>query len=191
MKKTLNSLPFVAVAFASPIFAEEMDSKETKEAPKEMAAEEKPSEEMASEEKSEEAPTMTILDTALNNEDLSILATAVKAAGLVDALNAEGPITVFAPTNEAFEKLPEGTLEMLLEPENKEKLVKILKFHAVGGKVMAADLTTTEVETLNGDSVSVVVTDGKPTIGGAEVLNADVSASNGVVHVIDTVLLPE
>ena len=179
MKKTLKYIPIVVLGISAPLFAEDSATKELTEetAEKEMA--------------SEEQPKMSIIDTALANEELSTLVTAVKAAGLVEALSGEGPMTVFAPTNEAFEKLPEGTLEMLLKPENKEKLVAILMFHAVDGKVMSTDLATSEVKTLNGAPVNVVVAEEKVTVDGATVINADVETSNGVVHVIDTVLLPE
>ena len=152
MKKTLNFIPIILLGVSTPLLAEP-ETKQTAQAEKEMSSEK---EEMASEKEEEEMeakeePKMSIIDTALANEDMSILVKAVKAAGLVEALSGEGPLTIFAPTNEAFEKLPEGTLEMLMEPENKEKLVAILKLHAVDGKVMSADLETTEVETLGGE----------------------------------------
>ena len=195
MNNTLTYIPIAVLGFGTPILAQqdkaEMEKNVSKEMKKEMKAEKKEKKAEKKEMAADEKEKMSIIDTALANEDLSILVTAVKAAGLVEALSGEGPITVFAPTNAAFEKLPEGTVEMLLKPENKEKLVEILKYHAVGGKVMSADLETAEVKTLNGEPIAVVVTDDEVSIDGAEVLTADVVASNGVVHVIDTVLLPE
>jgi uncharacterized surface protein with fasciclin (FAS1) repeats len=134
-----------------------------------------------------------IVDTAVGAENFKTLVAAVKAAGLVDTLKGEGPFTVLAPTDEAFAKLPEGTLESLLKPENKEKLVAILKYHVIPGKALAADvvkLDGKEVKTALGDSVKVAVKDGKVTIDGANVIKADIECSNGVIHVIDAVILP-
>jgi uncharacterized surface protein with fasciclin (FAS1) repeats len=109
----------------------------------------------------------------------------------VDALKADGPITVFAPTDEAFAQLPAGTVENLLKPENKDQLIAILTYHVVPGKVGAAEVTKLEsAETLQGESISIAVKDGKVYIDNAEVITADVSASNGVIHVIDQVILP-
>ena len=141
-------------------------------------------------EKAGDAKEMTIVEVAANNEDFTTLVAAVKAADLAETLSGEGPFTVFAPTNEAFEKLPEGTVEMLLKPENKEKLVAILTYHVVPGKVMAADVKTMEVETVEGSKANVKVADDKVMIDGAEVIATDVEASNGVIHVIDTVIMP-
>lgn len=132
----------------------------------------------------------TIVEVAVGNEDFSTLVAAVKAAGLVDVLSGEGPFTVFAPTNEAFAKLPEGTVETLLKPENKEKLVSILTYHVVAGKVMAADVKTMDVATVEGSEASIKVADGKVMIDAATVVATDVEASNGVIHVIDSVILP-
>ena len=135
---------------------------------------------------------MDIVDTAAGNEIFSTLVAAVKAADLVDALKSEGPFTVFAPTNEAFEKLPEGTVESLLQPENKEKLIAILKYHVVSGKVMAGDVVELDsAKTLQGQKISIQVEDGTVMIDNAKVVKADVNCSNGVVHVIDTVILPK
>jgi len=133
----------------------------------------------------------TIVDVASSNEDLSTLVTALKAANLVDALSGDGPITVFAPTNEAFENLPEGTLETLLNPENIEDLQSILTYHAVNGMIMSSDLVTTPIATLNGEDVQVTVNeDGSVMINNANVVTADIMGGNGVVHIIDAVLLP-
>ena len=118
------------------------------------------------------------------------LVAAVKAAGLVETLQGTGPFTVFAPTDEAFAKLPKGTVESLLKPENKEKLVAILTYHVVAGKVMAADVKTMMAKTVNGKSLDVKVTDGAVTVDNAKVIKTDVAASNGVIHVIDTVVMP-
>ena len=121
------------------------------------------------------------------------LVAAVKAAGLADTLGGKGPFTVFAPTNEAFAKLPEGTVEELLKPENKDKLVAILTYHVVPSKVLAANvvkLDGKDVKTVQGGTVPVSVSGEDVMIGKARVVKADIECSNGVIHVIDTVLLP-
>jgi uncharacterized surface protein with fasciclin (FAS1) repeats len=132
-----------------------------------------------------------IVVIASGNEDFSTLVAAIKAAGLVETLQGEGPFTVFAPTNEAFAKLPEGTVESLLKPENKEKLVSILTYHVVSGKVMAADVAAGDVATVNGEKATIAIADGKVSIDEAAIVTTDIEASNGVIHVIDTVILPE
>jgi uncharacterized surface protein with fasciclin (FAS1) repeats len=114
----------------------------------------------------------------------------VKAAGLADTLAGPGPFTVFAPTDEAFEKLPKGTVENLLKPENKEKLAGILTYHVVPGKVMAADVKTMKAKTVNGAEANVKVDGKNVTIDKAKVVKTDIAASNGVIHVIDTVIMP-
>lgn len=130
----------------------------------------------------------TIVDIASSTDDFSTLVTALKAADLVDTLNSEGPFTVFAPTNEAFAALPEGALEGLLA--DPEQLANVLTLHVVAGKDEAADLVAlTEVTSVQGQVLVVNTTDGV-TIGGAKVIQADVDASNGVIHVIDRVILP-
>lgn len=138
------------------------------------------------------APT-TIVDVAAGNPDFSTLVAAVTAAGLGETLAGEGPFTVFAPTNAAFAALPAGTLDSLLLPENKDQLTAILTYHVVPGTVMAADLpaTATDVATVNGATVSVVAAPEGASVNGAKITAADVAASNGVIHVIDTVLLPQ
>lgn len=118
------------------------------------------------------------------------LAAAVTAAGLTDTLKSEGPFTVFAPTDEAFAALPEGTVENLLKPENRDKLTAILTHHVVAGKIMAADVAPGEVETVNGSKITISNKDGKVMIGGAKLIAKDQEGSNGVIHVIDAVLLP-
>jgi uncharacterized surface protein with fasciclin (FAS1) repeats len=136
----------------------------------------------------------TIVEIAVGNKSFSTLVAAVKAAGLVETLSGAGPFTVFAPTDEAFAKLPKGTVEELVKPENKEKLTAILTYHVLAGKVMAADAIAANgkmVKTVNGQEIAVKVKDGKVMINDATVIIADVAASNGVIHAIDTVLLPK
>ena len=130
-----------------------------------------------------------IVAVAQGNEEFSTLVAAITAAGLGDALSGEGPFTVFAPTNTAFEALPEGLLEKLLLPENKEVLAQILKYHVVAAKVMAADVAAGDVETLEG-STFTIATEGGVMVNTANVTSTDVPASNGVIHVIDAVLVP-
>ncbi|MCB9932190.1 MAG: fasciclin domain-containing protein [Planctomycetes bacterium] len=138
-----------------------------------------------------EAPKSDIVDTAANAGQFKTLVAAVKAAGLVETLKGEGPFTVFAPNDAAFEKLPKGTLELLLKPENKEKLTNILTYHVVAGKVMAKDAATlTEAQTVFGQKLSIDATDGVK-IDGAKVISADIECTNGVIHVIDSVILPK
>jgi len=140
----------------------------------------------------EKAPEKDIVDTAAAAGDFNTLVEAVKAAGLVQTLKGEGPYTLFAPTDAAFAKLPEGTLDSLLEPENKAKLAGILTYHVVAGKVMAADVVTmTEAKTVNGQMLKISTTDGKVTVDEANVVKTDIECSNGVIHVIDAVVLPE
>lgn len=136
----------------------------------------------------------TIVEVAAGNKSFSTLVAAVKAAGLVETLSGAGPFTVFAPTDEAFAKLPAGTVEELVKPENKEKLTAILTYHVLAGKVMAADAIAADgkmVKTVNGQEIAVKVKDGKVMINDSTVIIADVAASNGVIHAIDTVLLPK
>ena len=140
----------------------------------------------------EKAAKTDIVDTAVAAGSFKTLVAAVKAAGLVDALKADGPLTVFAPTDEAFAKLPAGTVEMLLKPENKEKLVSILTYHVVSGKVPSKTAVTLEKATaLNKKDIKLAVKDGSLTLNGsAKVVTADIECSNGVIHVIDTVIMP-
>jgi uncharacterized surface protein with fasciclin (FAS1) repeats len=132
-----------------------------------------------------------IVDTAVAAGKFKTLAAALQAAGLVETLKGDGPFTVFAPTDDAFAKLPEGTVASLLKPENKEKLKGILTYHVAAAKAMSSDLSDgQDVKTVNGKSVKVRI-DGKTVmVGDAKVVKADVAASNGVIHVIDTVLMP-
>ncbi|WP_371168963.1 fasciclin domain-containing protein [Aliiroseovarius sp. 2305UL8-7] len=133
-----------------------------------------------------------IVDTAVEAGSFTTLVAAVEAAGLVETLKGEGPFTVFAPTDEAFAALPEGTVEMLLMPENKDKLTAVLTYHVVPGKVMSGDIAgkSMEVATVNGAMAMVDATSGV-MIDGANVVQADIEASNGVIHVIDAVILPK
>ncbi len=134
---------------------------------------------------------MDIVDTAVNAGSFKTLAAALKAAGLVDTLKGNGPFTVFAPTDEAFAKLPAGTVETLLKPENKARLTAILTYHVVAGKVKAADVVKLDsAKTVEGQSVAIDSKDGVK-INNAKVVKADIDCSNGVIHVIDTVLLPK
>ena len=132
-----------------------------------------------------------IVKVASANPQFSTLVKALAAADLVEALQGPGPFTVFAPDNAAFAKLPAGTLEDLLKPANKAKLAAILKNHVVEGKVMAANVKAGEVETLGGEDVVIAVDNGKVKFGNALVTATDVAASNGVIHVIDTVVVPD
>ncbi len=133
-----------------------------------------------------------IVDTAVGAGSFKTLVAAVQAAGLVDTLKGKGPFTVFAPTDEAFAKLPKGTVEDLLKPENKAKLVAVLTYHVVPGKVMAADVVKLkEAKTVQGQSVKIVVEDGKVKVDAANVVKTDIETSNGVIHVIDAVVLPK
>jgi uncharacterized surface protein with fasciclin (FAS1) repeats len=133
-----------------------------------------------------------IVDTAVTAGSFKTLVTAIKAAGLVETLKGKGPFTVFAPTDEAFAKLPAGTLDNLLKPENKEKLKGILTYHVVPGKVMAKDVVTLkEAKTVNGQMLTITLKDGKVMVDKANVVKTDVGASNGVIHVVDAVLMPK
>ena len=138
------------------------------------------------------AKAADIVDTAVATGNFETLVAAVKAAGLVDTLKGEGPFTVFAPTDEAFAKLPAGTVEDLLKPENKDKLIGILTYHVVPSKVMSGDIagTKTMVETVQGGKLSVDATEGVK-VDEAMVTTPDIEASNGVIHVIDAVVLPK
>ena len=138
------------------------------------------------------SPTQDIVDTAVSAGSFNTLVAAVKAAGLVDTLKGPGPFTVFAPTDEAFAKLPAGTVEELLKPENKSKLVAILTYHVVPGKVMAKDVVKLhEAKTVNGQELTVKVQMGSVMVNNAKVVKTDIPCTNGVIHVIDSVVLPQ
>lgn len=158
----------------------------------------KPASQSSSEASSEASqPTSDIVDLAVATPDLSTLVTAVKAAGLVDTLKGEGPFTVFAPTNDAFSKLPAGTLDSLLKPENVDQLKAILTYHVVPAAALSTDLSDgQELTTVQGAKLTVNIADGKVTLTDAKgnkstVVKADIKAKNGVVHVIDSVVLPQ
>jgi uncharacterized surface protein with fasciclin (FAS1) repeats len=179
MKKTY----FLLLAFAFFIVACGGGSTQTEEKQEEMNTE-------AAEQMEAEVEAQDIVDLAVATESLSTLVAAVKAGGLVETLQGDGPFTVFAPTNEAFAALPEGTLESLLKPENKDQLVAILTYHVVAGKVMSTDLSEgMTAATVNGAEITITLADGAK-VNGANIAAADVEASNGVVHVIDQVILP-
>jgi transforming growth factor-beta-induced protein len=132
-----------------------------------------------------------IVAVASGAGNLSTLVTAIKAAGLVETLQGPGPFTVFAPTDAAFAKLPQGTLDDLLKPENKAKLAGILTYHVVAGKVMAADVKTMMAKTVNGQELDIKAADGVVTVNDAKVTKTDIVAKNGVIHLIDSVLMPK
>ena len=133
-----------------------------------------------------------IVDTAVAAGNFKTLAAALQAAGLVDTLKGTGPFTVFAPTDEAFAKLPAGTVDDLLKPENHDKLVAILTYHVVPGKVMAKDVVKLhEAKTVNGKDVKIMAEGGKVMVDNANVTKTDIACSNGVIHVIDSVILPQ
>ncbi len=161
--------------------------------PSEMTSEMTSEEPMESETPMEsEAPmeeSGTIVDVAAANPDFETLVAAVTAADLVETLSGEGPFTVFAPTDAAFEALPDGLLDALLLPENKETLTSILTYHVLPAEVMAADVTAGEVETVEGSTITIT-TDGGVMVNDANVVTPDVDASNGVIHAIDAVLVP-
>ncbi len=136
------------------------------------------------------AQDMDIVDTAVANGSFTTLAAALTAAGLVETLKGEGPFTVFAPTDAAFAALPAGTVEDLLKPENKEQLIAVLTYHVVPGAVMSTDLTEgMTATTVNGKDITITL-EGGPKVNGAVISAPDVAASNGVIHVIDSVILP-
>lgn len=134
---------------------------------------------------------MNIVETAVSNGSFNTLVAAVKAAGLVETLSGTGPFTVFAPVDSAFSALPAGTVEGLVKPENKAKLTSILTYHVVAGKVMSSDLSDgMTAKTVNGQEITIHITDGKVMVNGAQVVTADVETDNGVIHVIDQVIMP-
>jgi uncharacterized surface protein with fasciclin (FAS1) repeats len=138
------------------------------------------------------AETKDIVDTAVAAGSFNTLAKALTAADLIGTLKGKGPFTVFAPTDEAFAKLPAGTLESLLKPENKAKLQRILTYHVVAGKTMAADVVKMHsAKAVSGDTITIVTRGGTVTVDNAKVVKTDIVASNGVIHVIDSVIVPK
>jgi uncharacterized surface protein with fasciclin (FAS1) repeats len=188
--KTMKYLSLIALLFmfacgggGSKSTSEESTAVDETTSYEETAEAETSTEEVATE-------AQDIVALASSNENLSTLVTAVQAGGLVETLQGAGPFTVFAPTNEAFAALPEGTLDDLLKPENKAKLAAILTYHVVSGSVMSTDLSDgMTAATVNGAEITISTADGVK-VNGANVVAADVAASNGVVHVIDAVILP-
>jgi uncharacterized surface protein with fasciclin (FAS1) repeats len=138
-----------------------------------------------------DAPAADIVAVASGDTDFATLVSALQAADLVTALQGKGPFTVFAPNNAAFAKLPPGALDDLMKPANKKKLVDILKNHVAQGKITSAEIKSGLLKMLNGEKVQVVVDNGQVNFGDAQVLRADITASNGVIHVIDTVVMPD
>jgi uncharacterized surface protein with fasciclin (FAS1) repeats len=183
MRRT--ALVAVAAAAALTLAACSSSSDEATSEPTVAASEEAASGDMAA----DSAAAGTIVDIASTTDGFGTLVAAVQAAGLVDTLNGEGPFTVFAPNDAAFAALPAGLVDALLLPENKDALTKILTYHVVPGTVMAADVTDGDVATVEGQNVTLSTADGV-TVNGAKVIQADVVASNGVVHVIDAVIVP-
>lgn len=183
MKKLTIAAVAVAAALTLAACSSSSDDTAATPAASESAAAAEPS--MAS-----EAPMAgDIIEVASTTDGFATLTAAVTAAGLVETLQGEGPFTVFAPTDEAFAALPAGVLDALLLPENKDALTKILTYHVVAGKVMAADVTDGDVPTVEGQNVTLSTADGV-TVNGAKVIQADVETSNGVIHAIDAVILP-
>ncbi len=141
--------------------------------------------------KAESTSDKDIVDTAASAGSFKTLVAAVQAAGLVDTLKGQGPLTVFAPTDDAFKKLPAGTVENLLKPENKDKLIAVLTYHVVPGRVTASEVVNlTSAKTVNGRSLKISAREGKVMVDSARVTATDIIASNGVIHVIDSVVLP-
>ena len=139
-----------------------------------------------------QAPSKDIVDTAVAAGSFTTLAKALQAAGLVDTLKGKGPFTVFAPTDEAFAKLPAGTLDELLKPENKDKLQRLLTYHVVAGKIAAAQVVTmTTAKAVSGDAIHIRTAGQTVMVDNATVVKADIAASNGVIHVIDAVIMPD
>ncbi len=136
------------------------------------------------------AKKMTIVDVAVKSGSFKTLVAALKAAGLVETLSGEGPFTVFAPTDAAFAKLPKGTLQSLLKPENKAKLTQILTYHVVAGAIVSKDIKSGNVATVEGSEVAVKVKGKRVMVNNAKVIKADIKTSNGVIHVIDRVIMP-
>ena len=146
---------------------------------------------MAGHHGTKEKPASDIVDVAVSAGQFNTLAAALDAAGLVETLKGEGPFTVFAPTDAAFAKLPAGTVDSLLKPENKDQLIAVLTYHVVPGSVMAEDVVKLSgATTVNGSDVKIAVVDGSVRIDDATVIKTDINASNGVIHVIDSVILP-
>ena len=180
MKKNISKI-LMAVAISSTSFMACKDPETKTEVAKTEVAKEEV-----------KAPAKDVVDIAIGSADHSTLVTAVTAAGLVETLKGAGPFTIFAPTNAAFAALPKGAVDGLLKPESKAALTNVLTYHVVSGSVKAADLKDGQkVKTLQGEELTVSIKDGKVKINGANVTTADLAGSNGVIHVIDAVLMPK
>ena len=197
MQKNMFSL-LVAAAFTTATFVACNNDTKTTESETKMDTTAKMDEMKPAEEQgvmvggANMVPSKDIVDNAAGSADHTTLVAAVKAAGLVETLKSAGPFTVFAPTNAAFAALPAGTVETLLKPENKAKLAGILTYHVVAGAVKAADLKDGQkIKTVQGEELTVSIKDGKVTINGANVTAADLAGTNGVIHVIDAVIMPK
>ncbi len=196
MRRAIAALALVAVAGVTVAACSDNDSSDAsaREMSEDPATNPTVTDDNRQSDMADEPATNTIVDIAASNPDFSTLVAAVQAAGLAETLSGPGPFTVFAPTNEAFAKLPAGTVESLLDPANKDKLTSILTYHVVPGEVLAADVAAGNVTTVNGSTFSVstnggvLISDGQG--GTAKVVRTDIAASNGVIHVIDAVLLP-
>ncbi len=190
MKRTpfrILAVGVVAGVVALSACGDDDDNDTTEATAAEPAAE--PADEPAEEAAGDAEAPGTIVDVAVGAGSFNTLVAAVQAAGLVETLSGEGPFTVFAPTDDAFAALPEGLLDALLLPENQDALTQILTYHVVSGEVLSTDLASGDVATVQGENVTVVV-DGGVTVNGANVVTADVAASNGVIHIIDAVIVP-
>ncbi len=198
MKKTIFTISALAFATTLALTSCGSGNEENMEASEDTSMEMNDEAEMAEEEPyvmvggAKMVPSLDIVDNAVNADNVTTLVAAVKAAGLVETLKSEGPFTVFAPTDDAFGKLPAGTVETLVKPENKAKLTSILTYHVVAGALKASDLKDGQkLKTVNGQELAVSYKDGKWFINNAVVIIPDVISSNGVTHVIDAVVLPK
>lgn len=176
-------------AASDPTTASEMTTEAPMESEMPMESEDPMESESPMDSEAPAAEAGTIVDVASANPDFETLVAAVTAADLVETLSSEGPFTVFAPTDEAFEALPEGLLDALLMPENKDALTSILTYHVLPAEVMSADVTDGDVETVEGSTIAITTDEGV-MVNDANVVMADVDASNGVIHAIDAVLVP-
>ncbi|MBD1870007.1 fasciclin domain-containing protein [Oculatella sp. FACHB-28] len=186
------SSALVLSACNQPTDTAEVESTEVPATTTEVPATEDPAVEDPTAEGATAGEGETVADLAASDESFSTLATAIEAAGLTETLSGEGPYTVFAPTNEAFEALPEGTLDQLLLPENKDVLAQVLTYHVVPEELPASEIAAGEVETVEGTPVTVEVDEaaGGVMVNNATVIEPDIQASNGVIHAVDQVILP-
>jgi transforming growth factor-beta-induced protein len=196
MKLIFKALPFTAILVAACGGSPSTPAASAEPAPmsEPQTAAAAPGNDMAPTAQKDATPAAKsdIVDTAIAAGSFTTLVAAVKAAGLVDTLKGPGPFTVFAPTDDAFKKLPPGTVEMLLKPENESKLVDLLKFHVVSGHVSSKDaMGVSSAKSLLGKDLKITPMNGGLSVGGGMVIKADIECSNGVIHVVDTVLMPK